>query len=158
MTQAEKIQWLVDREQIRETVSRYPISIDSRNWKLFRSIFSDEIDILLTVASGADRPYQRVTADRFTASVTRVIASFSATQHFLTDYRIEVEDDTATCLSYMYARHMPPKEKPSQPIWDLGGYYEYHLRRFGEEWKIARYALIVTWEINRPSDPKIDFG
>jgi len=36
MTDAERLQWLVDREQIRETVYRYPVAVDSRDWKLFR--------------------------------------------------------------------------------------------------------------------------
>jgi hypothetical protein len=140
MTEIEKIHWLIDRERVRETVACYPVAIDSRDWKLFRSIFTDEIEVLLTVAQGADRPHQRVNADRFTESVTKVITSFAATQHFLTDYRVTVAGDTATCLSYMY------------------GYYEYHLKRSGNGWKIPKYSLIITWETNRPRDLAIDLG
>ncbi|HZP46061.1 MAG TPA: nuclear transport factor 2 family protein [Candidatus Binataceae bacterium] len=158
MTEIEKIHWLIDRERVRETVACYPVAIDSRDWKLFRSIFTDEIEVLLTVAQGADRPHQRVNADRFTESVTKVITSFAATQHFLTDYRVTVAGDTATCLSYMYARHIPPKDRPAQAIWDLGGYYEYHLKRSGNGWKIPKYSLIITWETNRPRDLAIDLG
>jgi hypothetical protein len=156
MTDAERVRHLFDREQIRETVYRYPVSIDQHDWHQFRSIFADNIEVLLAMASRANRPYQRVDADRFTEMVKSVIESFAATQHFLNDYRIEINGDEALCHCYMYARHMPPPNKPSQAIWDIGGYYEFNLRRAGEGWKIPKYKLVGTWETNRPTDLKID--
>jgi SnoaL-like domain len=156
MTDPEKLQWLLDREQIREAVSRYPVTIDTRDWKGFRAIFTDAIDIHLTMAHRANRPRQTVKADDFAQAVEKVITSFSITQHFLTDYKIEVKGDAATCLSYMYARHMPPADKPSQAIWDVGGYYEFHLRRSADGWKVPKYTLILTWETGRPKDLSID--
>jgi hypothetical protein len=157
MTDSEKIQWLVDREQIKETIYRYAVGIDTRDWKLFRSIFTDKIDILLSVASRADRPRQIVSADGFTRSADRLIAQvFAVTQHSLTNYQIDVTGDEATSLCYMQARHVPPKDRPTQPIWDVGGYYNFHLNRTAEGWKISKYTLIVTWETNRPPDLKMD--
>ena len=156
MTDAESLQWLVDREQIRETVYRYPVAVDSRDWKLFRSLFTDEVDILLTTAARPARPRQIVKADNFTKGVDKVISSFQVTQHFLTDYHIEVKGDEALCLCYMQARHFPPKEKPGQPIWDIGGHYTYHLKRTADGWKIPKYTLMVTWETGRPSDLQLD--
>jgi ketosteroid isomerase-like protein len=155
MNDSEKIQLLLDREQIREAIYVYPVSIDTHDWKRFRSIFTDEIEVLLTMAD-KPRSHQRVKADNFTKMVSNVIESFSMTQHFLNDYRIEVNGDEAKCLCYMYARHMPPKSKPSQAIWDLGGYYEFNLKRTADGWKVPRYTLIGTWETDRPKDLKID--
>jgi hypothetical protein len=156
MTDAEKLQWLFDREQIKETVFRYPVSVDARDWKRFRSIFTDEIDVLLSMASRADRPRQIVNADKFTKVCEAVIDSFEITQHFLTDYRIEVSGNDATCFCYMQARHFPPKDRPNQPVWDVGGHYTYHLKRTADGWKIPKYTLILTWETNRPPDLKLD--
>jgi hypothetical protein len=157
MTDGEKLQWLMDREQIKETIYRYPVGIDTHDLKLFRSIFTDKIDILLSVASRADRPRQIVSADSFTRSADRLIAQvFAVTQHSLTNYEIDVRGDDATSLCYMQARHFPPKDRPTQPIWDVGGYYNFHLKRTAEGWKIAKYTLIITWETNRPPDLKMD--
>jgi len=157
MTDSEKIQWLVDREQIKETIYRYPAGIDTHDWKLFRSIFTDKIDILLSVASRANRPRQIVSADSFTRSADRLIAQvFSVTQHFLTIYQIDIQGGEATSLCYMQARHFPPKDRPAQPVWDVGGYYTFHLKRTAEGWKIPKYTLIVTWETNRPPDLQMD--
>ncbi len=155
MNDSAKIQLLLDREQIREAVYVYPVSIDMRDWKRFRSIFIDEIEILLKMADVQREP-QRVNADEFTKLVAEVIESFSVTQHFLNDYKIEVNGDEAKCLLYMYARHMAPKHNPSQAIWDIGGYYEFHLKRTADGWKVPKYTLIGTWETNRPKGLKID--
>jgi len=156
MTDLEKLDYLMARAEVSEAVSHYPTTIDTRDWKAFRAIFTEEIDILLTMAARADRPRQTVGADAFTDAVEKVITSFSITQHFLTDYRIQVKGDVATCLSYMYARHMPPADRPSQAIWDVGGFYEFELRRTAAGWKVPKYTLILTWETNRPHDLAID--
>jgi len=156
MTDSEKLQWLVDREQIRETVFVYPVAIDNHDWKRLRSIFTDQIDVLLTDAARADRPRHTTDADKFVKGVERVICSFRITQHLLTDYRIEVKGDEATCFCYMQARHFPPANKPGQEIWDMGGHYTYHLKRTADGWKIPKYTLIMTWETGRPTDLRID--
>jgi len=147
MTDQEKLQMLFHRAQIGETIHRYPVSIDSRDWKLFRSIFTDEIQVYL--GPPTDKLNLRtVSADKFTEQVTGVISRFAVTQHFLTDYHVEVNGNEAVCVSYMQARHF----KPGQPTWDMGGYYTYHLVRTGDAWKIPKYTLTVTWEENRPPD------
>jgi hypothetical protein len=150
MTDSEKLQLLFDRVQIGEVIHRYPVSIDARDWKLFRSIFTDEIQVYLGPPIQTPR-LRIVSADKFAEQVIGVISRFDVTQHFLTDYHVEVNRDEAVCLSYMQARHF----KQGQPTWDMGGYYTYHLIRVGEGWKIPKYTLTVTWEENRPADIRI---
>jgi hypothetical protein len=150
MNDSEKLQLLFDRTQIGEVIHRYPVSIDARNWKLFRSIFTDEIEVYL--GPPVDNPKLRtVSADKFAEQVTQVITRFDITQHFLTDYHIEISGNDAVCISYMQARHF----KQGQPTWDMGGYYTYHLVRSGDSWKIPKYTLTVTWEENRPAGIRI---
>jgi hypothetical protein len=150
MSDTETLQLLLDRTQIGEVIHRYPVSIDARDWKLFRSIFIEEIEVYL--GPPIDRPKMRtVSADKFTEQVTNIISRFDVTQHFLTDYHVEVNGNDAVCVSYMQARHF----KQGQPTWDMGGYYTYHLVRSADGWKIPRYTLTVTWEENRPADLRI---
>ena len=150
MTDAEKLQFVLDRMQIGEVIHRYPVSIDARDWKLFRSIFTDEIEVYL--GPPIEKPKMRtVVADKFTEQVTGVIRQFDVTQHFLTDYHVEVNGNDALWVSYMQARHF----KQGQPTWDMGGYYTYNLLRVGDDWKIPKYTLTVTWEENRPAGLRI---
>ena len=141
MTDSEKLQILFDRMQIGEVIHRYPISIDLRDWKLFRSIFTEEIQVYLGPPT-AERKLRTVLADKFTEQVTNVINRFAVTQHFLTDYHIEVNSNDGLCISYMQARHF----NLGQPTWDMFGYYTYNLIRTDDGWKIPQYTLTVTWE------------
>jgi hypothetical protein len=150
MTDSEKLQLMFDRIQIGEVIHRYPVSIDARDWKLFRSIFTDEIQVYLGPPKD-ELKMRTVSADNFTEQVSQVISRFDVTQHFLTDYHVEVNDDAAVCVGYMQARHF----KQGQPTWDMGGYYTYRLLRVGDNWKIPQYSLTVTWEENRPADVRI---
>jgi len=154
LTDNEKIQLLIDRMDISEVVHHYPVSIDSRNWPLFRSIFTGKIEVSLGGAAEQSR-FTPLTADDFTEKVTRIISRFAVTQHFLTDYQIEVHGDSAVCVCYMQARHFNSDGKGGQTIWDIGGYYRYNLTRTGRGWKIPKYSLAITWEENRPPDLKI---
>ena len=150
MTDSEKLQLLLDRAHIGELIHRYPVSIDSRDWNLFRSIFTDEIQVYL--GPPIEKPKLRtISADKFTEQVTHVISRFDVTQHFLTDYHVEVNGNDAVWVSYMQARHF----KQGQLTWDMGGFYTYQLVRFGDGWKIPKYTLTVTWEVNRPPDFRI---
>jgi hypothetical protein len=147
MTDSEILQFLFERAAIGEVVHRYPVSVDARDWKLFRSIFTDQIQVYL--GPPADKPNLRtVSADKFTEQVSGVITRFDVTQHFLTDYHCEINGNKAMWVSYMQARHF----KQGQPVWDMGGYYTYHLVRSVEGWKIPKYTLTITWEENRPAD------
>src|SRR5215470_15843868 len=116
MTDSEKLQLLLDRAEIGEVIHRYPVSIDARDWKLFRSIFTDEIQVYLGPPVQTPR-MRTVSADRFTEQVTGVITRFEITQHFLTDYHVEVNGKDAVCVCYMQARHF----KQGQQTWDMGG-------------------------------------
>ena len=133
MADSEKLQLLLDRADIAEVIHRYPVSIDGRDWKLFRSIFTDEIQVYLGPPI-QDSKMRTVSADKFTEQVTQVISSFDITQHFLTDYHVEVKGNDAVCVSYMQARHF----KQGQATWDMGGYYTYHLVRLADGWKIPK--------------------
>jgi SnoaL-like domain len=154
VTDHEKIQLLIDRMDISEVIHHYPMSIDSRSWPLFRSIFTEEIEVCLGNATEQAR-FRRVGAARFTERVASMIGGFAVTQHFLTDYHIEVNGDSAVCVCYMQARHFNPDGQGGQAIWDIGGYYRYNLIRTGRGWKIPKYHLAITWEQNRPPGLKI---
>jgi hypothetical protein len=152
LTEQTNVQLLLDRMAITELVQCYATGIDTRDWALFRSIFTDEIAVWLGSATSGAPALRRVNADRFTERARRMIERFAVTQHVLTNHRMEVEADHATCAVYMQARHFPRPEAASQAVWDIGGYYTHQLVRTVEGWKIAQYTLTITWTENTPPD------
>ena len=150
MNDQETMQQLLDRAAITELIHCYATGADNRDWKLFRSIFTDEIEVWLGSVPAEEAPLKRVSADTFAERASRVLGRFAVTQHVLSNHRITVQGDKATCIVYLQARHFPRPEEADQKVWDIGGYYTHHLTRTAEGWKIARYTLTVTWSENTP--------
>jgi hypothetical protein len=149
-----KLQLLTDRAEITELVHRYGVAADRRDWKLMRSMFTDEIEVWLGRHGHQPAEFRRVSADRFTGSGDKVLGRFLVTQHTLTDNHIEVSGDDAVCVCDMKARHFKKPDDADQKVWDIGGYYNFYLTRTTAGWKVAKYTLNITWSENTPPDMK----
>ena len=135
---------LVDRARITDHVLRYATGIDRRDWKLYRSIFADQLTIDFSSWSG--EPATSMKADDWVAGVRATLEPFDATQHVLTNFVIEVDGADATCNCYMAAHHHLVTGA-FREMHSIGGYYVHHLRRAGQGWLIDSTQLNVTWEM-----------
>ena len=133
---------LLDRAAIADVVHGYAHGVDRRDWALYRSIFTDEVDIDFSTWGNLK---QRYAADVWVGMVRQTLACFDATQHTLTNLAITLDGDTATCIAKMTARHVLLAEGASHSQ-TLGGYYTNRLVRLAAGWKIAGCALMITWE------------
>lgn len=104
----DKLQFLLDRTAISDVQLRYATGVDTRDWRLFRSCFTDEIETDFSSAAGS--PPQRVKADDWVELVRRTINGMKATQHMITNQVITLNGDEATCVAYVQARHHLPNE------------------------------------------------
>ena len=133
---------LKDRADIQDTILKYATGIDTRDWKLYRSIFADDVRMDFSSFSGA--PASTMTADEWVAGVQRMLPGFDATQHVLTNFVIDLHGDEATATVYMKAEHFLANALGDNSH-TLGGYYVHELRRGDEGWKIHATTLRVTW-------------
>ena len=155
----DRLQLLLDRAAISDVVHAYATGLDRRDWKLFRSIFVDNIEMQfgsLGIRSGA------YTADDWVRSAKRLFAGFSATQHTSTNHVHEVRGDEATCISNMQAEHFVDREPgdglgEGEERWTIGGYYVNELVRHADGWKLAKVTLNPTWKSGNPEVPQIAF-
>jgi len=137
-----KLQLLIDRADISDTVIRYATGIDMRDWQAYRSCFTDEVDIDFTSWTGGTP--LRLTADEWTEGVRRSLSGFKSTQHISTNHVITINGDEAMCVSYMQAQHYLPAESGSN-CFTLGGYYTNTLVRTPRGWKIHKCKLTIAW-------------
>ena len=137
-----KLQLLIDRAEISDTVIRYATGIDMRDWQAYRSCFADEVDLDFTSWSGGSP--MRLTADEWTEAVRSGLSGFRATQHISSNHVIAINGDEATCVSYMQAQHYLPTDSGSN-CFTLGGFYTNTLVRTPQGWKIHKCKLTVTW-------------
>lgn len=125
---------------------RYATGIDTRDWALYRSIFSDTVDIDFSSYSG--RPAATMTADAWVGGVQPLFTGLAATQHSMTNPRVEVEGDQAILRMYMQAEHILDHDDPTG-WFTIGGYYTDRAVRTGAGWKLSAVTLTVFWRRGR---------
>ena len=118
-----------DKEQIAEVLVRYATGIDSKDWPLFRSCWTDEIDV----------DYQQLgrftSADALTEVMTRLHENMGPTYHRLSNFVIAVDGDRATARSYVHAVLMLQSDDSTNWVDALGHYDDVFVRTQGG-WRI----------------------
>ncbi len=102
-----RLRELSDRAEISDVQLRYATSVDTRDWALLRTCFTDELEV--DFSSGFGFPVVRATADEWVAGVAPVMGALQATHHMITNHVITFDDeDHATCVAYVQAGHHNP--------------------------------------------------
>lgn len=138
-----RLQRLWDRAEISDVQLRYATGTDSRDWKLFRSCFTDEVEV--DFSDGFGQPVVRLAADDWVKGTAPRMESFTATQHMITNHVITFDDaDHATCVAYVRASHHKPNSTgdSDQTVY---GYYTNRFERTPGGWRIARIKLTALW-------------
>lgn len=137
---------LADRLAISDVVITYATAVDTRDWDLLRSIFTERV--FFDFRSFDPDLLGEIGVDELVARAM-VNAKFEATHHMSTNHRHEIDGDRATCVSYMQAGHFL-KRPDGDYHCTLHGYYTNTLTRTSDGWKISRYALTVTGQVGDP--------
>lgn len=144
MTSKLTTETLIERAEISDVVLRYATAVDSRDWELYQSIFTKQLTVDFSSWSGD--PEMTIPVGEWVELVSKTLSGFDATQHLSSNHVITVSGETATCVSYMVARHYVV-EKGERLMHSIGGYYTNRLVKTADGWKIRHCALTVTWEM-----------
>ncbi|WP_205622980.1 nuclear transport factor 2 family protein [Sciscionella marina] len=134
---------LQDRAEISDVQLGYARGTDSHDWELFRSCFTDEVEV--DFSEGFGQPVVRLSADDWVTETAPRMESFEATQHMITNLVITFDsDDRATCVAYVRAsHHLPNNTGDSDQI--VYGYYTNRFERTSNGWRIAKIKLTALW-------------
>jgi len=137
-----------DKSNVIETVYMYAQGIDTRDWGLYRSIFTDEIFVDFSSYHG--QPGEKITADEWVARLQPLFSGLAATQHSMTNPIVTFDPKGAECRMYMQAEHVHNLRDPDS-WYTIGGFYTDHLVRKGGRWLIDSVTLTIFW---RRGDPE----
>jgi 3-phenylpropionate/cinnamic acid dioxygenase small subunit len=119
-----------DKEQIAEVLIRYATGIDSKDWPVFRSCFTDEIDV----------DYQQLgrftSADALTDVMRQLHHNMGPTYHRMTNFVIAVDGNRAAVRSYVNAVLMLQPDDSTNWV-DALGHYDDVFVRTADGWKIS---------------------
>jgi hypothetical protein len=129
----------LDRAEISDVQLRYATGTDSYTWELFRSCFTDDLEV--DFSEGFGMPVVNLKADEWVKGVAPRMQSFKATQHMITNHVITFDDnDHATCVAYVRATHHLPNSTgdSDQTVY---GYYTNRFERTSRGRRIAKLKL-----------------
>lgn len=138
------LQQLLDRARIGDVLHAYCRGVDRCAVAEVAALFTD--DAVLTIAEG-----ERGTVrgrDVIERRLTKLLGTFTATSHHLSNIQIELTDEhAATASSYLFAWHRFVDDRPDGYLF---GRYVDRLVRFGGRWLIAARTLRISGEHDFP--------
>ena len=132
-----------DHQAICEVRYGYALGLDTRDWELYRRIFTEEIDIDFSSFDG--QPGSRMKADDWVARCQDFLTGLDASQHVMTNPMVVIEGDRARSRMYMTADHYFGNEHGGDRF-VIGGYYDDRLVRSGTDWLLEAVTLTLLWE------------
>ena len=133
-----------DRAALIDLLTRFASGIDTRKWTLYRSAFTDEID--LDYSSWRPESIGRWRADEWVAHGPRIFPGLTFSRHTLTNHTVTVgaSGDSASVRANVCAEHVIV-EGDSTDVFTLNGYYDDRCVRTTEGWRITGKTLVVQW-------------
>lgn len=140
----ERLQRLEDMEEIRRLLADYGAMLDGRDAAGFAALFAQEGEWTSPPAFRSKGPAA------IQAMIERLLANGPAEgqSHILTNFRIDVDGDTATAASRFYVVSATSEGAPRVR---LSGRYDDKLVREGGHWRFLHRAL--TPELRLPPEP-----
>ncbi|WP_137148109.1 nuclear transport factor 2 family protein [Mycolicibacterium sp. CR10] len=137
------IQRLSDELEIQALLSRYARAVDTKDWELYRSVFTEDAHIDYSSAGAAAG-----TRDEVTEWLAVGFAAIPWSMHYITNVESTVDGDTATVRAMFYN----PMQLPGMAQTSCcGGYYHHELVRTPDGWRSRNLREENVWFVNAPA-------
>tara|TARA_A100001037_G_C14968011_1_gene552403 strand:+ start:92 stop:550 length:459 start_codon:yes stop_codon:yes gene_type:complete len=131
-----------ERLAVHDVMHRYALGIDTKNWPLLRSVFSDEVTA--DFRSFGAKSVWSGSAEDWVTQVRSTIEGMDATQHLMSNHLYAVDAESARGTTYIQAVHVCRNDWGGD-TYTIGGYYEVEMSSTPSGWRISRYTLQCTW-------------
>jgi hypothetical protein len=144
------LQWLLDRHEIQDTISRYSLGQDSHQGKdsgileQWDKTFTADARVDYSVAGGPIGSYRDLAKwMRGDETTSGSMTGFSNWQHMLSLPLVTVEDDTAKARTDFFATHRGRADQGSNIHYNACGAFHDDLVRTSDGWRIQFRKLEV---------------
>lgn len=136
-----RIAALEDRAAITDLMVRYAWGLDLPDWDLYGSTLCEEVVIDLGDSDLGPRTWRR---DEWCEFASKALGVADAAQHLAANFWIELDGDSATCRSALFAQsHLAGAPGGDERV--HRGMYECEVRRTGTGWQIAKLTTRSWW-------------
>ena len=121
-----------DRWEIQQLLCRWCELVDRHDWPSMGEVFTEDV---VGIYNGMEVPGLATLIESGLANMSR--ETIARTQHNVLNFRIQVEGDSARCVTNYYAVHLGAGEFEGQ-LYSMWGEYDDKLIRKAEGWRIQR--------------------
>jgi 3-phenylpropionate/cinnamic acid dioxygenase small subunit len=138
------LQKVSDELEIASLLNKYARGVDTKDWALYRSVFTEDAVIDYSSATPIVGSPQEV-ADMLSAGFAMIAWSM----HYITNVELlEYDGDTATVRAMFYN----PMQLPGMPeVSTCGGYYHHEMVRTADGWRSRSLREENLWFVNPPT-------
>ena len=134
------IQEISDRLEIQGVLAKYARAVDTRDWALWRSLFTDDATVDYSSAGAIAG-----TRDEVAAWLAAALGAMQMMQHFITNIEIDISGDTADVRAMFYN----PMQLPGMADLSFcGGYYHHTMVRTPDGWRSRALREENVWFTN----------
>ena len=136
------INHVVDRIEITDFFSRYARAVDTRDWDLYRTLFTKDAHIDYSSSGGSVGNLEETVS-----FLSKALDMFEMSQHLVTNIEVlEKEENEADVLALF---NNPMRLKGGE-IWFVGGKYRHELIRSDSGWKSRKLVEETLWFDSSP--------
>ena len=142
MTAPMDIQRISDELEITALLHRYARAVDTKDWELYCSVFTD--DAVIDYSSAGAIAGSR---DEVIDWLSNGFAAIPWTMHYITNVETSIDGDLARVRAMFYnPMHLPDMAEMSS----CGGYYHHQLVRTKDGWRSRDLREENVWFTNAP--------
>jgi SnoaL-like domain len=135
-------QRISDELEIAALLNRYAGAVDTKDWQLYRSVFTDDAHIDYSEAVFQGSLDQAV--EFFAGDFSTLVAM---SMHYITNVESDIDGDTARVRAMFYN---PTQITGVAELSMFGGYYHHDLVRTPDGWRSRHLREEMVWKANSP--------
>ncbi|HWS92968.1 MAG TPA: nuclear transport factor 2 family protein [Mycobacterium sp.] len=137
----------LDFVEIQQLLARYSRSLDTRDWELYRSVFTE--DAYIDYAASGGTTGQR---DHVVEWLGKTLGTIDwSGMHYITNIEAEVKGDSA----HVRAAVFNPMQFPGMKgLTYFGGYYHHNMIRTSDGWRSCNLREEILWSVNAPLEAR----
>lgn len=129
-------------KQVQETISRFFISVDNRNWDEVKMLFADTV--LLDYTSMVGGEPANLSSQQIIESWKGLLPGFDCTHHQLGNFVINADLEIANVFCYGTAYHYL-KNDSGNNVWTVVGSYNFEIILDASDWKISKMKFNLKY-------------
>ena len=134
-------QELSDRAEIHDLIVRYGWAIDTKDWALLDSCFTEDAFVDYSSNPGGKvGPYREIRG-----WLEKVMSAFPVTQHLMSNIDVQLDGDRATCRTMVTNPQGAKKRDGGLHFFYVGARYDDELVRTAGGWRISKRVETTLW-------------